>query len=220
MHQLNRNSVPAPACITPHNPARLYGSLRKPQYAEIRGSLLTMQQNRCAYCERRTGTGEKDGHIEHFRRQVDFPGRTTDWTNLFWSCNDINFCGRHKDTCDVNGSTGKCRPFNPNDIIDPCADDPHHFMHFISDGSIQPRDNLSAAEQLRFSETLRVFQLADAGLLVDSRRDAVKPYIDALNDLKDFGPEIVQAYINRKFPQINGVPFETAIRHFLQSNQP
>jgi len=93
-------------------------------------------------------------------------------------------------------------------------------MHFISDGSIQPRDNLSAAEQLRFSETLRVFQLADAGLLVDSRRDAVKPYIDALNDLKDFGPEIVQAYINRKFPQINGVPFETAIRHFLQSNQP
>jgi len=218
MHQLDRKSVPPPACITPHNPARMYTTLRGPQKGEIRTSLLTIQQNRCAYCERRTGTGEKDGHIEHFRRQVDFPSRTTDWNNLFWSCNDPNFCGIHKDTCNVVGSTGKCRAVNIDDVINPCADDPDHFLHFISDGSIQPRADLTTSEKIRYSETLRVFQLADAGLLVDSRRDAVKPYIDALKDLTAFTPEIVQAYIKRKFPQIVGAPFETAIRHFLESN--
>lgn len=217
MHRLDRNSVTAPACITPHDAARQYSNLRGPQKTEIRTALLTMQQNRCAYCERRTGTGENDGHIEHFRRQVDCPDRTTDWRNLFWSCSDPNFCGKHKDTCDVVGSTGKCRPVNMDDIIDPSTDDPDHFLHFISDGSIQQRPNLTPDEQRRYVETLRVFQLADAPFLVDSRKDAVKPYIDALSDLLSCGPETVRAYVARQLTRINHVPFETAIRHFLIS---
>lgn len=220
MHRLNRNSVPAPACITPHDAARQYSTLRGPQKAEIRIALLTMQQNRCAYCERRTGTGENDGHIEHFHRQSDCPARTTDWTNLFWSCNDPKFCGQHKDTCNVNGSTGKCRQVNMDDVIKPCTDDPDHFMHFISDGAIQPRANLNPTEKHRYDETLRVFQLAEAALLVDSRRDAVKPNIDALSDLMPSGAEAVRAYVVRQLPRIAHVPFETAIRHVLTSYAP
>ena len=220
MHRLDRNSVMAPPCITPHDPARKYSTLRRPQRGEIRTQLLTMQQNRCAYCERRTGTGENDGHIEHFHRQSEFPDRTTDWSNLFWSCTDSNFCGKHKDECKVAGSTGKCRPINMDDVIKPCSDDPDHFMQFISDGSIQPRENLTPDELHRCLETLRVFQLAEAALLVDSRRDAIKPYIEALSELMPAGTEIVRAYVARQLPRIAHVPFETAIRHVLTSYAP
>lgn len=220
MHKIDRSSVTAPACITPHDPARQYSNLRKPQRAEIRTALLTMQQNRCAYCERRTGTGENDGHIEHFRRQEIFTQLTTQWNNLFWSCTDPKFCGKHKDECKHVGSTGKCRSVNMDDVIDPCADDPERFMQFISDGTIQPRSNLTLDEQRRYSETLRVFQLGEAAFLLDSRRDAVKPYIDALNDLLPLGAETVRAYVARQLPRIADAPFATAIRHVLSSYSP
>ena len=132
----------------------------------------------------------------------------------------MKFCGKHKDECKIVGGTGKCRTFNVQDILDPCVDDPDHFMTFIEDGSIQERHGLTADEQRRHAETLRVFQLADAAFLVDSRRDAVKPYIDAVNELKSDGPERVRAYIARQLVHISGVPFETAIRHFLESVRP
>ena len=218
MQRLNRASVAAPACITPHDPQRKYSGLRKPQYDEIRSALQTMQKKRCGYCERRIGTGEKDGHIEHFRCQADHPDLTTDWTNLFWSCNDQNFCGRHKDVCNIVGGTGKCRSFNPQDVIKPDVDDPDAYLHFISDGSIQQRQNLTPQETIRFSETIRVFQLADAAFLVDSRRDAVKPYVDAVTDLMSDGPERIRAYVARQLSRLDGAPFETTIRHFLLSN--
>lgn len=220
MHRLDRNSVPAPLCITPHDPTQQYGDLRGPQYAEIRRALMAMQQRRCAYCERRTGEGGNDGHIEHFRNQSRYPAHTTDWNNLFWSCSDRNFCGVHKDTCNIRGSSGKCRDFDPADVVDPCIDDPDLFMRFISDGSIQPRENLTPAQQRRYQETLRIFQLAEAAFLVDSRRDAVQPYIDALNDLKPEGPERIRAYVARQLVRVGGYPFETAIRHFLASYAP
>lgn len=220
MHRLDRNSVPAPACITPHDPAGLYDNLNRTKKAEIRERLLEMQQKRCAYCERRTGAGEKDGHIEHFRNRARHPNLETDWNNLFWSCSDSKCCGVHKDTCNIRGGNGKCREFNPDDIINPCLDDPDYFMHFISDGAIQPRPHLAAAEQKRYEETLRVFQLAEAALLVDSRRDAVKPYIDALADLMTDGPEKVRAYVARQLARIRHIPFETAVRHVLISYAP
>lgn len=220
MHRLNRNTVQAPACITPHDPSRKYEQLTGGQKTEIRNALLTMQKHRCAYCERRTGTAANDGHIEHFRNQANHPDMTTDWNNMFWSCTDIKFCGKHKDECKIVGGTGKCRAFNIQDILDPSVDDPEYFMLFISDGSIQQRANLTADEQRRFAETLRVFQLVDAAFLVDSRRDAVKPYIDIVNELSADGPEKVRAYIARQLTRISGAPFETAIRHFLESVRP
>jgi len=93
-------------------------------------------------------------------------------------------------------------------------------MHFISDGSILPRLNLTPNEQRRYEETLRVFQLADAAYLVDSRRDAVKPYIESLSELMADGPEKVRAYITRQLGRVGAAPFETAIRHFLLSYTP
>lgn len=220
MHRLDRASVPAPPCITPYDRNRRYDRLRPNATNEIRTALLTMQQNRCAYCERRAGPNANDGHIEHFRNQSAHPELSTDWNNLFWSCKDESTCGKHKDKCDVRGSTGKCRPFDCANVIDPCADDPEHFMQFISDGKIQPRRGLTPTEEHRYNETIRVFQLADAPFLVDSRRDAVKPYTGILSDLISEGPERVRAYIDRELTRLGDVSFATAIRHFLQDNRP
>ena len=218
MHKLNRNAVPAPACITPHDPARRYNNLHGPQKAEIRTALIAIQRERCAYCERRTGMANDDGHIEHFQNQAGHEHLETDWTNLFWSCNDEKTCGKHKDKCDMPQSPGPQRSFNLADIIKPCTDDPEHFMRFISDGTVTPRDNLNAQELHRYQETVRVFQIADSPYLRKAREDAVHPYIGALDSLRAAGPEYFQQYITGEIARLEAAPFATAIRHFLQSN--
>jgi uncharacterized protein (TIGR02646 family) len=220
MHKLDRNSVSAPTCIVPHNPARRYQPLHGAQKEEIRTALLNMQRERCAYCERRTGTLNDEGHIEHFQNQAGHEELETDWNNLFWSCLDERTCGKHKDKCDMPQSPGPQRVFELADIIKPCTDDPDHFMMFISNGTIAPRENLSVDELRRYSETLRVFQLADSPFLRKSREDAVKPYIGSLVALCAAGPEFLLQYIASELDRLDSVPFATAIRHFLQSNQP
>lgn len=218
MQRLDRNSVPAPACITPHDPARLYANLHGPQKTEIRTTLLTIQKERCAYCERRTGLANDDGHIEHFREQDVHPHLTTQWANLFWSCNEKHSCGNHKGTCKIVGGAGKCRAFDPANIIDPCAEDPDHFMVFISDGTINPREGLTDVENHRYEETMRVFNLAESSSLRKSRQDAVDPYIGILYSLRAAGPEIFRDYIASELARLDSRPFATAIRHFFQSN--
>jgi uncharacterized protein (TIGR02646 family) len=160
-----------------------------------------------------------DGHVEHFRKQAGHEPLETDWNNLFWSCNDEKTCGKHKDKCDRPAPSPK-RSFDPADIIEPCADDPEHFMMFVSDGTITPRIGLSADEQRRYGETMRVFQLADSPFLRESRKDAVKPYIGALDALRQAGPELVRHYISSELASLDSAPFATAIRHFFDSNLP
>lgn len=218
MHRLNRGTVVMPACLTPTVPRRRFASLRGPEKAEVRDALLALQKQCCAYCERRTGAASDDGHIEHFRNQAGHEHLETDWDNLFWSCNDEKTCGKHKDKCDMPHSPGPQRAFQSADIIKPCTDDPEHFMMFVSDGTITPRSGLSATEERRYIETVRVFQLADSPFLRESRKDAVKPYIGALDTLRQAGPELLRNYITSELATLDSAPFATAIRHFLDSN--
>ena len=219
MHRLNRNILAIPTCLTPTDPPRRFTDLRGPDKVEVRDALLVVQQQRCAYCERRTGMAPDDGHVEHFRNQAGHAHLETDWNNLFWSCNDEKTCGKHKDKCCRCPPSSK-RSFDPADIIKPCTDDPEHFMIFVSDGTIAPRAGLNVAEQHRYSETLRVFQLADSPFLRESRKDAVKPYIGALEALSQVGPGLVRSYISGELATLDSAPFATATRHFLESNLP
>jgi uncharacterized protein (TIGR02646 family) len=219
MHRLNRNTVTPPTCLIPTTPPRRFSDLRGSEKGEVRGALLALQKGLCAYCERRTGLAHDDGHVEHFRNQAGHERLETDWNNLFWSCNDEKTCGKHKDKCDRPAPSPK-RSFIPADIIKPCSDDPEHFMMFVSDGTITPRTGLSADEERRYSETLRVFQLADSPFLRESRKDAVKPYIGALDALREAGAEILRNYITSELATLDSVPFATAIRHFFSSNLP
>lgn len=219
MHRLNRNVVVIPVCLSPTDPPRRFSSLRGLEKGRIRDALLTVQQQRCAYCERRTGVALDDGHLEHFCNQAGHEHLETAWSNLFWSCNDEKTCGKHKDKCNRPAPSPR-RSFVPADIIKPCTDDPEHFMMFVSDGTITARAGLNAHEQHRYNETLRVFQLADAPFLRQSRQDAVKPFVDALDALRSAGPELFRNYIAAELARLDSTPFATAIRHFLESNRP
>src|ERR1700732_2203197 len=121
MHKLDRNTVPVPPCLVAPSAGIGYDDLNGAQKAEIRARLLDLQKHRCAYCERRTGEERDEGHIEHFRSQATHPDLAGDWCHMFWSCNDERTCGKHKDKC--NRATGPRAAFNPDDVIDPSADD-------------------------------------------------------------------------------------------------
>lgn len=220
MHRLDRNAVAVPECLVPTDPPRRYNDLRGHEKSDVRSCLLAIQNRRCAYCERRTGAANDDGHIEHFRNQTGHEHLETEWNNLFWSCNDEKTCGKHKDKCDRANSTSVKRAFDPADIIKPCTDDPDHFMMFVSDGTIACRNGLDSNQLRRYSETLRVFQLADSPLLRQSREDAVRPYVGALNTLRKVEPELFGSFIDGELAGLETMPFATAIRHFLESNRP
>jgi uncharacterized protein (TIGR02646 family) len=219
MHLLNRSTVQTPACLDPTDPPRHFSNLQGPEKSEVRAALLDIQRGCCAYCERRTGLAHDEGHVEHFRNQADHPHLETDWDNLFWSCNDEKTCGKHKDKCDRCPPSPK-RSFNHDDIIKPCTDDPDHFMVFISDGTITSRIGISESDLHRYNETLRVFQLADSPFLCQSREDAVKPFIGALDALRSVGAELFCKYIDGEIARLDSAPYCTAIRHFLESSRP
>lgn len=219
MHRLDRNAVPRPTCLDPSTTAgRRYRDLRGPEKEEIRAALIKIQQQRCAYCERRLADDPDDGHIEHFRNQAGHQHLELEWNNLFWSCNDEKTCGKHKDRCDR--ATGVRARFDPNDLIEPCADDPDDYLMFVVDGTVQPRDGLPSAQAHRASETLRVFQLAESPLLRRSRHDAVKPYIAALDALSRISPEALYQFVVEELARLPGAAFETPVRQFLEGMLP
>lgn len=213
MHRIERNAVAMPNCLS--QPPRRYKDLGGAEKEAIRLALLTIQNHRCAYCERRTGDDRDDGHIEHFRNQANHIHLECEWTNMFWSCNDEKTCGKHKDKC--TKQAGPKRTFVPEHIIDPANEDPEAFLFFVSDGTVRPIDGLSDSDLLRAEETLRVFQLADSPYLRKSREDAVKPYINIIEMLVKANPDNVASYVNSELCRIAAAPFSTAIKSFLQS---
>jgi|GEM_PF-880690 len=216
MQRLNRESVPKPTCLEKDNAGRRYSDLRKEEKSEIRTRLLEMQHQRCAYCERRTGTQNTDGHIEHFRKQADHPEHELDWSNLFWSCVDESTCGKHKDKCDRPIGTGPQATFVFEDIINPCEDDPSDFLLFVSDGTVRPREELPAAIGKKARETLRVFQLADSAFLQRCRHDAVRPYFGIISTLLKTSPELLVEYARNELEKIERAPFATAVCHYFR----
>ena len=144
MHKLNRPAA-APACLANYHHGRHNWSAVSPaDKDQIRGSLKTMQQNRCAYCEQ--ALRDDACHIEHFRQRGRYPQGTFQWSNLYLSCNRESTCGKHKDK----------QHYAPADLLDPCTDNPDDYLRFYSDGQIRPRADLAAPNQHRAAETIRV----------------------------------------------------------------
>ena len=212
MHFIDRSSAPVPPCLVVP-PAR-YKDLRGPDKEEIRTTLLTIQGDRCAYCERRTGDGYKDGHIEHFRNQANHEHLECSWTNMYWSCNDESTCGKYKDKC--SHTSGPQKLFNPDHIINPGVEDPEKFFFFVYDGTISLVDTLNEAEKLRAEETLRIFQLRSV-LLKKSREDAVSPIKRIVEMLLEKNPELLPSYIENELSKLTTTSFPTPIKNFLKS---
>jgi uncharacterized protein (TIGR02646 family) len=212
MHIIDRSAVSVPTCLD--SPPARFRDLRGEDKEEIRRALFTIQGERCAYCERRTGDGRKDGHIEHFRNQANHKNLECAWTNMFWSCNDESTCGKYKDKC--SHTSGPQKLFDPDHIINPSEEDPEKYFLFVYDGTIHLVENLSETEQLRAEESLRIFQLRSA-LLKKSREDAVSPVKRIVEMLLENSPQVLSSYIESELSNLATTPFSTSIKTYLQS---
>lgn len=214
MRKLDRASVPVPECLQNIPEGWVFDDLRGAEKDQIRACLRLLQKSCCSYCERRTGENPKDGHIEHFRKQADHPNLTLAWDNLFWSCNDENTCGKHKDSC--TRQSGAHASFDVNDLIDPSNIDPDNFFIFVSDGSVAIKDEIAEAQKRIANETLRVFNLAGSAYLRKAREDAVNPYKDTIDWLLKSAPHLLVDYIESEKEKVGSAPFSTAIKHFFR----
>jgi len=211
MHKLSKGQ--APSCLSKfHHGQNNWDDVTTEDKKEIWEKITNVQGNRCAYCESNLKQGHK--HIEHFRQKDShiYPQGTFQWGNLFGSCNRTESCGIHKDHC---GS------YTPADLIKPDIDDPEYFFRFISDGTIAIKSGLSAQEQNRAKETLRIFNLdAERGALRQMRESMVTGYIQTAETLLEIfevlGEDEYHASLKKELDEINDLPFLTAIRHVIE----
>ena len=209
MRRLNRTIVAEPTCLANyHHGQHTWEDLLPADKAEIRQYLEVVQGCRCAYCE---GSLDLLGqHIEHFRRKAPghFPHLTFEWGNLYWSCDQPDSCGHFKD----HGG----EPYNVNDLIDPCVDNPDLFFRFRSDGTISIRHGLSPDDLHKATETLRVFNLHPQwGRLRNMRKAAVSPYVSMIDDAEGFSANDLRQLFVEELIAAASLPFFTAIRHVL-----
>jgi len=209
VRQLDRAAVNAPGCLANYQHGmHNWDNLSAQDRAEIRQRLEQMQGRRCAYCE---GSLDVLGHhIEHFRRKhaAHFPQLTFVWANLYLSCDQQDSCGHYKD----HGAG----PYNVNDLVDPCVNNPDVFFRFRSDGTISVRSGLQGQEQHRAQETLRVFNLnPQFGRLRAMRRAALAGYIAMIDDAAGFTADELRELFSEELAQASCQPFSTAIRHVL-----
>lgn len=196
-----------PACLGNYqHPEQTWDDVRPEDKSEIRTHLEQMQGRRCGYCE--GPVDELGQHIEHFRRKKYFPDLTFSWTNLYWSCDQVDSCGHYKD----QGAGA----YNVNDLVDPCLDDPDQFFRFRTDGTISIRPGLSPAAQRKAEETLRVFNLNPRwGRLRNMRKAAVSPYVAFVDRDVEFSVNELKEFFSDELSQAVTLPFYTAIRHVL-----
>ena len=215
MHKLTR-PIP-PACLSRYDyRTQKWGEVTETDKGEIWLKLDEMQGKRCAYCEAAIVTTKvgSTSHIEHFeqRKPTASPEKTYLWSNLFGSCNRSNSCGKHKDN----------QTYRPADLIKPDIDDPDNFLVFVDDGTVQPKVGLTPAEKNRAVETIRIFNLN--GSLAAIRERELKGYIQTAESLAELlklaaefedGLQEYQTELDNELAAIQGLPFETAIRHIL-----
>lgn len=211
MRKLDRSAVPAPPCLANYKHGVHTWKDAEDDRPQIRAHLEQLQGRRCAYCE-----GDLDAlgqHIEHFRSRSRFPKLTFEWANLFWSCSQDDSCGHYKDA--------KGRRYQPEDLVNPCVDDPDKYFRFRSNGTIDLRPGLSEKDQKRARETLRVFNLdPEHGRLRSMRERAIKSYRklepNILDTLMEFDPLDRAAFIAAEVARTAGDPFCTVIRHYFE----
>jgi uncharacterized protein (TIGR02646 family) len=211
MHLLDRAAVPAPPCLGQYqHGTHNWGSVTPEHRQVVREHLEQLQGRRCAYCE---GPLDLLGqHIEHLRRKHTFPHLTFVWDNLFWSCNQDGHCGCFKDR--------ESGVYEPDDLIDPCLDDPEAFLRFSSDGRIRLVPGLSPDDQHRARETLRVFNLDhDRGPLRRMRESHCAGYVRTGAEIAELAavstPEEWLPFLDAEVQQTRHLPFATAIKHTL-----
>jgi uncharacterized protein (TIGR02646 family) len=208
MRKLDRATATAPGCLASYAHGRdNWGDVSHDDKQQIHASLEQMQGRRCAYCEGPLDSLGK--HIEHFRRKSLFVHLTFAWPNLYCSCDQNDSCGHFKD----QGAD----PYDPGDLLDPCADDASLFLHFRSDGTIDVRLGISAADAHRARETLRVFNLhVKFGRLRSMRKQVASMYLSTVEELATWSPDERREYARHEIQATASEPFSTVVRHMFE----
>lgn len=213
MRKLERGPVPRGLLNYKHGHDN-WSSVDADTKAEVWNALESMQGSKCAYCEATISIDSR--HIEHFRQRSRYITFTFDWANLFGSCNREESCGKHKDRCGF---------YPPEVLIKPDIDNPDDFFVFVSDGTIVPRKDLSAPDNNRAKETLRILNLdAQNGALRHMRRRQIAGYLQIAEEIRQFEadlkPDELFELVEDELKKIENQPFFTAIRHALLGNLP
>lgn len=209
MHKLLRPTS-APTCLANYQSGTdNWKNVSNRDKYEIWLKLDQMQHNRCAYCEAQIQTClGGDSHIEHFRQRARFEQGTFEWKNLFGSCNRKDSCGEYKD---------KQPAYSHQNLIKMDEQDPEDFLHFLADGNVVPKSNLSIDDEFRASETIRLFNLN--GSLRQIREDMIKGYLKTAEQFmqmaEQYEPEVWLPLLENELIEVKQLPFSTAIKHTL-----
>lgn len=155
-------------------------------YKALRGALLTMSQEKCAYCEQEAVGFE----IDHVRPKVRHAAHTFVWENLLPSCGTCN---------KIKGDLPETELGQPA-VLDPSGEDPGAHIKWEQNGWGGPRSQLSGAALRRTMRTLTALKLLEGGR-PETRQRALIEATRALDAVeRDPSPKHIEALIESLRP--------------------
>lgn len=196
---------------------QIFDSLSPTQKKAIWRALRKMQDDFCAYCEKKIKKNHR--HIEHFYPKKTKPDDVTsymhltfEWSNLFGCCNAKEHCGHFKD----GGKEYGAGEYSPDNLVKPDTHNPNEFFLYAEDGKVLIREALSEESNYRAEETIRVFNL-NMSALANSRQTLIGRFSDRLSailKLKESGTmpdEDLEVELNKIKEEINTFEHRTAV---------
>jgi len=123
--------------------------------------LETEQYNICIYCEKVVILN--NSHIDHFKKRSLFPEETLNYQNLLVSCNELDRCGKFKDTMISNKDEN-------NELINPVIENPENFFEYDFNGTIKPKNSLIEVDRKRAEVTISKFNLNHPALIEERKK--------------------------------------------------
>ena len=133
-------------------------------YEDCIGQLREEQANLSGYTEK--PLPQQGTHVDHFRKQSLFNSRefVFGWDNLIADEHSREYGADHKDNVITSKEAYQ-------KLIDPVAQDPHHFFTYMENGMIMPKEGLGEEERKMAEFTIDTFNLQHPTLL--NRRENI-----------------------------------------------
>lgn len=157
---------------------------------DLRGYILENEQSyQCAYTEKRLHKSASSSHLDHFKKQDDFPNLRFDYNNIFVADKHEEYGAKFKDKFIKKADYDK--------LLHPCNDDiDGRFRYLISTGEIEQNNN----DDIKAGFTISAFNLNHTELC------------DLRYDIARFVYENKQFYALEQMVQLLG-RFESLVRY-------
>lgn len=135
------------------------------QHQEVKSALLSISNNKCAYCECKLEEESKYLEVEHFKDKDTYPQDVIKWENLLPSCKHCNVSkGRHDVVVEP--------------IVNPCDDEPvAHFIlknYRLCGTSDLGRETIDVLDLNNTNKN--VFKRFEVGEIIHNQLDSVRLY--------------------------------------------